>query len=440
MKKIFLMMLGATLLAAPVSAQNKIDVDKLRTAIAKSDADIANPKSAAKAATWTKRGEAFINADAAPVSGLYVGMPENMLRLSIGDVPSTQETLGERTYTVYNTGNAKVYVVNGSVDFYTATTVVDPAALDKAYEAFGKAYELDPKTAKRVGEGMATIRIKSFENGAGLYTLGKPKIASTEFRRAFTASSHPAAPAIDTMALYYAGMMGVYAGSDSKDPADFTAALADLDKAISMGYEENGDVYQFKFLALYNLERKAEALQALQIGIGKYPGSEKLIDLAMRYYAENDEDPTAIIPLVENAIAKNPNNPVLYQGLARVYDKLGQTDNAISTMEKAVALAPDDFLSNYFLGQFILQKGDEMNTELGNRNFTSRAESEAARAAVLGVFRRSVAPLEKAYGIDPTEVAAVELLKNVTFALRDEEGMQAKFEKYDALFKSMTAQ
>jgi hypothetical protein len=79
-----------------------------------------------------------------------------------------------------------------------------------------------------------------------------------------------------------------------------------------------------------------------------------------------------------------------------------------------------------------------MNAELGKQVFTSRAESQAAREKVMEVFRSSIAPLEKALALNPEESAPVELLKNVTYWLRDDPGMQEKYDKYNALFKKMT--
>ncbi len=194
------------------------------------------------------------------------------------------------------------------------------------------------------------------------------------------------------------------------------------------------------FVGLYNLDRREDALAALQKGLARYPANEDLIDMMMRYYAENDGDPSSIIPMVEEAIAKNPENPVLFQGLARVYEKLGQLDNAIETIKKAVALAPDDFLSLYLEGLFIVKKGDEMNVEVGKQSFTSRAQAQEAQSKVNDTFRQAIAPLEKAYAINPEEIATVELLKNITALLRDEPGMGEKFANYTDLFNSMSGQ
>ncbi len=427
MKKILLTMLGVALIAAPVSAQ-RVDVAKLRAAIAKSDTEIADAKKAAKAAAWLTRGQVFLDAEQQPVANIYVGMPLNVLELSYGTTAPTQETVGGQEYSVYTYQHAKAYVTNGMVEFFVPVTVIDPAALDKSYDAFAKAYELDAKSAKKVGDGMNSIHTRSFENGGAFYSLGDFKAASVNFRRAYRASSHPASAAIDTLALFYAGMTARYA-------EDFTTSLEDLDKAISMGYEAGGDIYSLKFQDLYNLDRREESLEALTTGITRFPGNEELLDMIMRYYAENDGDPTSLIPMVQDAINKNPNNPNLYQGLARVYDKLGQIDNAIDAAKKAVSLAPNDFASNYIEGLFTIKKGDEMVVELSQQSITSPTQYQQALSLVNDAFRSAIAPLERAYAANPSEPSTVELLKSVTFRLREEPGMTEKYEKYNALLQ-----
>ncbi len=445
MKKLFLTMLGASLMVAPtLRAQTidglgltveKVNVKKLEAAIAKSDADIADAKKNAKAATWIKRGEAFMDADAKPVNGLYVTMDEAMLKATYGDAPAEEVTIGGNAYTVYTYEHFKVYLTGGKVALFTPVTVIDPAALDKAYDAYSKAYELDAKgAAKKVTAGIENIYNKSFENGGTFYSLGQYTAAAENFRRAYKAGIHPTSTKADSLssqAIFYAGMSAIFGG-------DYTGALNDLDTAIERGYESDGEVYRLKFLALYNLGEKEKSLEVLKQGVSVYPTNEDLIDMMMRYYAENEGDPSSMIPLVKDAIDNNPTNSSLWQGLARIYDKLGQTDNAIETIKKAVELTPNDFLANYLEGFFIVKKGDAMNEDLGKMTITSRAQYQTALAAVNAVFARALAPLEKAYSIDPSELATVELLKNLTARLRDEEGMQAKYDRYNELFNSMS--
>ncbi len=433
MKKILLTMLGVVLMSATVSAQSvNVDVNKLKSTITKAEATVANPKQATKAAAWIKLGEAYLDADAAIVEGVYVGMPENMLKVSFGEVAPVQETINDQTVTYYPFTHLKAYVSNGVVDFFVPTTVVDSEALQKAYDSFNKAYELDAKNTK-VGADIQRVFLRSFETGGALYSIGDYSNAAINFRRAFKASSHPTSPAIDTLSTFYAGMAAALGG-------DYENALTDLDKALAMNFENNGEVYRMKFLAMYQMGRKEESLEVLKSGIAKYPTNEDLIDMMLRYYAENDGDASAMIPLVEAAIANSPNNPNLYQGLAQIYEKLGRLDDAVTTIKKAVAVDPENFLANYYEGLFLLRKGDEMNTELNRQNITSAARYREASGVITDVFRSALAPLEKAHSLNPTEPSTVELLKSLTARLREDPGMQEKYDKYNDLFNSMDIQ
>ncbi|MDR2912008.1 MAG: tetratricopeptide repeat protein [Alistipes sp.] len=435
MKKLVLTLLGAALMAGSASAQvavAKVDVAKLRSAITKAEGDSADPKKGAKAAAWVSLGDAYVDSEAKMVDGLYAGMPENMLTIAFGEGAPAEQTVGGQAYKVYTYENVKVYAAGGTVSFWTPTTVVDPAALSKAYDAYDKAYTMDAKSAKKVGAGMDNIHARGFENGSAYYSLGEFVKSADNFRMAYRASAHATAAAVDTMSLYYAGMAAA-------NGEDYAAAKSDLDQALNMGYEHDGETYYMKFLAQYNLGEKESSLATLQQGLARFPGNENIIDMMVRYYAENDGDVTSIIPIVEAAIAQNPTNPSLYQGLARVYDKLGQSDDAIATIRKVVELTPEDFLSNYLEGYFIVKKGDAEAQALGSKSFTNAGEYQAALAGVNNVFREAVAPLEKAYEINPEQLATVELLKNLTFRLREEPGMGEKYEKYNTLYSSMPA-
>ncbi len=433
MKKILLTVLGVVLMIATASAQSaSVDVNKLKSAISKAEAATTNAKQATKAATWIKLGEAYLESDAAIVNGVYGGMPENMLVLSFGEVAPVEETVNGQTFTYYPFEHFKAYVSNNVVDFFIPTTVVDPQALDKAYESLGRAYEIDSKNSK-VGTDMQRVFLRSFEAGGAFYSVSDYANAATNFRRAFKASSHPSSPSVDTLSTFYAGMSATLGG-------DYETALGDLDKALAMGYEADGEVYRMKFLALYQMGRKEESLEVLKTGIAKYPTNEDLIDMMLRYYAENDGDASAMIPLVEDAIVKSPNNPNLYQGLAQIYEKLGRLDDAVTTIKKAVGVDPENFLANYYEGLFLLRKGDQMSADLGKQNITSAAQYQEALGLVTDVFRSALAPLEKAHALDPSEPSTVELLKNLTFRLREEAGMQEKFDKYNEMFNSMNIQ
>ena len=443
MKRLFLTVLGLALAAAPaLRAQSldgigltveKVSVDKLKSAIAKSDAEIADAKKNTKAATWIKRGDAFLDADAKPVNGLFAGLEESMLKLTYGDATMENVVIGDVEYVVYTYEHFKAYVKGGKIEFYTPVTVIDPAALDKACDAYAKAWDLDKKSEKKVNTGLSNVRNKSIEDGSTYYTLKEYKKAADNFRRAYKASAHPSVNSIDTVSLFYAGFLGTIAG-------DYTPALDDLNKAIDLGYEAEGETYYYKFHCLYNLGDEKGALEVLKYAVALYPNNDSIIEGLLMLYSTGDEDPSNLIPMVLSAIEQNPTNSGLYLGLARVYDKLDQQDNAIEAARKAAELTPNDFFASYFEGLFTVKKGDAMDSELRNMTITSRTQYQQALAGVNEVYAQAVAPLEKAYSINPSELATVELLKNLTFRLRDDEAMNAKYEKYDALYKEMNGE
>lgn len=440
MKRLFLTILGAVLMSIPaLRAQNldgigltveKVNIDKLKAAAARSDAEIADAKKAAKAVTWIKRGEIFLDADSKPVNSLYAGLEEKLLVTTFGDAPSEKIDLGGTVYTMYTYEHFKAYVKDGRLEFWLPVTVVAPDALDKAYEAFAKAYSLDEKSAKKVSDGMGNVRNRSLEYGTAYYALKDFKAAADNFRRAYEASAHPSVNNIDTLSLFYAGFLGTIA-------QDYAVAIKDLDKAIALGYEADGEAYYYKFHCQYNLGDEVGAFETLKQAVVKYPNNDSIIEGLLTMYSASDEDPSNLIPIVLNAVQQNPNNPGLHLGLARVYDKLGQQDKAIESARTAAQLNPGDFLANYFEGYFIVKKGDQMESDLRNMTITSRAEYQAAQAEVDKVYMQAMAPLEKAYKINPGEIATVELIKNLSFRLKDTPGMETKFEQFDAIYKSI---
>jgi tetratricopeptide (TPR) repeat protein len=441
MKRLYLIVLGAALLAAPMlRAQSyaglpltyeKVDVAKLTKEVEKSNAEIADPKKSTKAATWIKRGETLLTVEEKPINGLFTGLDETTFKLTFGNAPKESVTLGEAKYMLYTYEHFKAYLKDGKLEFYVPTTIIVEGAIPLAYDAFAKAYDLDAKSVKKVSVGMQKIHTRSFENGATYFNLKDFKTAADNFRLAYKASVHPAMAHPDTVSLYNAGFLGTLAG-------DYANAIKDLDASIALGYEGDGEAYFYKFFCLYQLGQKDEATKVLEEGLAKYPNNDSIISALLDIYSsEPDKDPTNLIPLVLNVIAQNPTNADLYVGLARVYDKLGQSENAIDAARNAIAVNPENFLANYYLGFYLAKKGDAADGELRKMTITSRAQYQAALADVNKIYSDAVPPLEKAYEINPEEPATIELLKNLTFRLRETEGMEAKYEKYDALYKAL---
>ena len=58
---------------------------------------------------------------------------------------------------------------------------------------------------------------------------------------------------------------------------------------------------------------------------------------------------------------------------------------------------------------------------------------------VIASYKAAVPALEKAYELNPNNLATVETLKVLTFRLRDEDGMMPKYEKYNKALEELKA-
>ena len=412
----------------PVQKFNKVAAEKR---VAKSDADIANPKKAEKAATWVKRGDMFYEVATQPTNGIFRELEENMMVQAQGEAPKAEVVVDGTKYTEYTYEHFKAYVNRGRVQSFFATTEVDPQALSKAEAAYAKAYEIDPKTEKKVVAGIKNLMNAYFERGNNYLTMGDYANAADNYYNAYKAGEFPAVAAKDTNALYNAGYCYLVGKNYAKGAECF-------EKAIEYGKEDNGDVYYYAFLCEFQGNEMDKAEKTIKEGIAKYPGNTNIIEGLIKLYASVDKNPNEIIPLVKAGIDKDPKNPLLYYGLGLIYDKLSDLDSAIAEMHKAQTLKPDDFYILVNLGLFYSKKGDAMNAQMNQRGqWSGTEEYNAYRQKVNDEYAKALPYLEKAYEINPSEKVTVEILKSLTFRLRDMDGMQTKYDKYKAIYDSM---
>ena len=141
MKKILLVLA----LIATVQFAYAQKPEALKKAVEKAEVEAQNPKKAAKAATWLKLGEAYLKAYDAPAGNIWIGASQQELTIALaGQKPVAQEQVGNYLKLVY--ADKDVYLNEaGSVAFYEVTNPIVENALEKAVEAYKKAYELEPK-------------------------------------------------------------------------------------------------------------------------------------------------------------------------------------------------------------------------------------------------------------------------------------------------------
>ena len=141
-----------------------------------------------------------------------------------------------------------------------------------------------------------------------------------------------------------------------------------------------------------------------------------------------------MIDVVDGALKRDPKNKGLWYGRGRIFYSLKDYDQSIESFKKVVELDPKDAQSLYYVGYFYVLKADGLNNEFNQRDYKSNDEFKADQAKITAVYKEAIPFLEKSYEANPKDVRTLEVLKSLTFRLREEDGIQAKFDKYNKLF------
>ena len=180
MKRIVLLFVsvfvGATLLSAQTTPTQS--VESLLKNKDKSDAEIQNPKKNVKSATWEKRGKLFLDIAQFNGKNIFVGMPQQGL--------NGAEMLVGKPQSITNTDKGEDWIYEritlhfeaGKLTSWDETKPLDDKALEKSYEAYKKAEELDSKgkfkNKTTTKNDIATLR--GLFTNSGVKFFGEKKI------------------------------------------------------------------------------------------------------------------------------------------------------------------------------------------------------------------------------------------------------------------------
>ena len=447
MKKRLFLSMAVVMMTVPslLAQQASINEKGLLKKIERSDEDIVNPKKSESAATWLSRGEIFYDAATEVSKHLYDGISYQAIGTLFGETNGVEPvTIQGRNYNKSKFQYVEVYVdASGKPISWVVTKEIYPNALAMSTAAYSKAYQLDgtnSKTAAKVAAGLKKAYDEYSKTGALYYALAMYDEAADSFTKAYEISRMPGSdilPSETYTLLHDAGLAQMFAGNYPK-------SIEYLVKAETVNTNDPEIYYLIYHAYRGNAVNDPDAIKTaktyLEKGMSLHPTDPRIIESLSEAYVFLGEDPDTILSVVKNAAESDPNNADMWSALGVLYVSQENYNDAISAFQHMVELTPESYIANNNLGIVYIKLGEQVMEEVNSRaaTFSDQAQYDMELMKAFEEFAKAVPYLEKASQIDPSNLGTVELLKNVTFRIRDLDGMMEKYEKYNALFKQLS--
>ncbi len=430
MKKIALVL--ALIASLQVAGAQTKSVSAAKSAVDAAAAAAANPKKATKVATWLKLGQACMEAYEAPQGSAWVGASKQDLQLIMGNAkPSAVEdvVLEGQAFSKEVYPNCNYYFRDGVLQMIEVTNPALPNALDKAFEAYKKAYEIDTKHSKAndIATALKNIGQKYVEQAYNAYTFGDFKKSSELFEAAANVTSTKPCAVVDTNAFYNTGLTAWIAKDYDRAKVFFNKCLDDYK------YEgSDGDVYA-KLADIYEKSGDKVAMKdILERGFSNHPQSQSILIGLINYYISNQEDTGRLFDLIDQAKKNEPNNASLYYVEGNINKELGKIDEAIAAYEKCAEINPEYEFG--YIGQGILYYNQAIDIQEKAANEMDDAKYMVLAEQFEKSLKSCIGPFEKAFNLtkdNSLKVSLAEYLKNACYRFASEdESFKAAYDKY----------
>lgn len=429
MRRLFSVLVLVCLSATVVFGQEFIDYRSLEKKLVKSNENIANEKKALKLATWMERGELMVKIFNAYQGNLTYGMDIANFPLLMGKAQGERdEKVGNVLYHVLETSHVDYYFDGGWYAFFKITHPIVESPLVEAFNSYKKAIELDPNKKKenQITESLLQLR-SSFANEGLNYTKNDNYDAAIHsFENAIAVDPYATGKKfVMDSTLYYCLAFSQAANNQSQE------AFANYQRSIDLGYTMNGELLcLMASVALQDSTLLPKAYDILKQGLSQYPDQKCIMLSLIDNCVRQGRDPQEVVAYVQTALEKDPKNPFLHGILGNVYEKL----NDIATAEKYYRLAYElksdwyDMLYNIAIVHY--NKAASLQTEAVNLPRHRDADYDKLMSEANTELHTCIRVLEELDSVKKDHADALDLLRQLYFRFRMEDGMQAK---YDAI-------
>lgn len=286
-----------------------------------------------------------------------------------------------------------------------------------AYDSYVKAiqYDTDSKFSKSIIIDLTFLQTDLSNYAISSYEKQRFDISLQCFETYLAISEMPimnqktGVVVIDTAIVYNAGLAAFKAKNWDKAIEYFTqSAKLDYNGPASynfayQSYREKGDTLNY--------------IKTLKEGFQTYPSDETLLVELINFYISKGKSDDAV-KYIDLAIGEKPQNASLYTAKGSMLEKLGNVEEAINLYKKSIEIDSNQFAPYYNLSVIYYNRGVET---INAANQIPPSQSDKYDAEILKAnehFRLSLPYIEKAYSIEPTEMAILESLKTVYYRLQ----------------------
>ena len=439
MKRILIAL--AVLLSVQVADAQTKTPEAAKKAVESAEAAAANPKKAAKLATWTKLASAYMDAYSAPAGAAWLGASRQELQILMGNQKpiSTENVVvaGDQLVKEVYADKEFYYNVNGQLAIINVTKPVVEDVLAKAAEAYRKAGELDTKGSKSkdIMAGLSNVASKYIDDGMNCYQFGDLAKASQLFEKAANVSAIAPLSKVDTTALYNAAYTA-WAGKDYERAKNF------FEKCLAANYYYDGGEVFAKLGDVYtNLGDAKKGAETLEQGFVKFPQSQSILIGLINYYMTSGENTDRLFSLIDEAKKNEPNNASLYYVEGNIYKELKNVEKAVESYYKCAEINPEYEFGYIGAGILYYELAIELQEKAGNELDDKKYNELVGQLEQ--ALKNALDPFEKAYAVskdDQLKVSVAEYLKNIYYRFYSNgPEYEAGYKKYDEVVKSGVA-
>ena len=272
------------------------------------------------------------------------------------------------------------------------------SVITKVFEEKGK---IKPKYSKDIKSILSADHVYYFNGGAYYFDQKDYKKAYDFFNQYLEISELPMFEGTQTAEKDSTFMtVQFYAAVAATQLGDSPTAIKALSRAKDTDFRQN-DIYQYLAYEYQQAKDTVNFEKVLEEGMAKFPNEEYYLMNLINNYIYSGRNEKAI-EYLNTAIAKDPNNSQLYHVMGMVYETgLKDYANAEKYFSKALELNPEAVESLSSLGRVYYNQGVNKQGEANMINDSKKYQEELTVAKDL--FKKALPYFEKAHQLKPDE-------------------------------------